>query len=115
MNNQKYYYKYTKMKLAYLRLKYGNANNFYSNIQNNNMHGGSSVVNANLAKIYKMSFEGFNSRNWDILHDTMHDDITTIFSNGMTMYGYEASVNMLMRQAIDWAPDIKVSKYRFNF
>lgn len=104
------YNNYTNTKSSYLNLK----KMIFKNMIGGTPYG-NVMVHTHLKLIDEMNFVGFNERKWDIVEKILDKDVVTTFTNGMIMNGYEVSVDMLMKQAITWAPDIKVTKHRFNF
>jgi len=103
------YNKYTRTKSSYLNLKEITLKNMFGGTPT-----GNEMVDTHLKLIEKMDFEGFNKQRWDIVDEVLDENVVTTFSNGMVLNGRKPSVNMLMKQAITWAPDIQV-KHRFNF
>lgn len=68
-------------------------------------------VEENLAQQRRMNLEGFNKRNWDIVNEVMDENITLFFNSGEVVHGREAAIDMLMKSALEWAPDTRVEHH----
>ncbi len=95
-------------------INYINTKSKYLDLKNNNSNNDKSIINR-LKIIKSMNFEGFNKRNWNLVSKILDVNVVTIFSNGMKAHGIEPSIDILMRDVTQWAPDTKIKKQPINF
>lgn len=115
-----YYKKYMENKLIYLQLKeqLGGINTNQVPTQLNWVRddgNGDEKVKRHLSIGYRMNFEGFNRRDWDIAGEPLDENIIMIFSDGTKLKGKGPGMDMLMKEIIEWAPDTKITSHRTQF